>query len=60
MSERIHVHTKAKTRTETTFELSNIVVINIPLQKDLRTEDVNFFNRFLNQPFVTEETACSK
>ena len=60
VSERIHVHTKAKTRTETTFELSNIAVINIQLQKDLGTDDVNFFNKFLNHQFVTEETACSK
>jgi len=58
--ERIPVHTKASTSTETTFELCNIVVIKIQLQKDLRTDDVNFFNKFLNHPFVTEETACSK
>jgi len=58
--ERIHVQTKASTSTETTFELSNIVVINIQLQKDLGTDDVNLFNRFLNHPLVTEETACSK
>ena len=56
----IHVQTNANTRTETTFELSNIVVIRIQLQKDFRTDDVNFFNKFLNHPFVTEETACSK
>ena len=58
--ERIHVHTNASTSTETTFELCNIVVIKIQLQKDLRTDDVNFFNKFLNHQFVTEETACSK
>jgi hypothetical protein len=60
VSERIQVHTNANTSTETTLELSNIVVINIPLPKDFGTEDVNFLNKFLNQPLVTEETACSK
>lgn len=60
VSDKIHVPTNANTSTETTFELSNIVVINIPLQKDLNTEDVNFFSRFLNHPFVIEEIACSK
>lgn len=59
-SDKIHVHTNANTSTDTTFELSNIVVINIPLQKDLNTEDVNFLSRFLNHPFVMEEMACSK
>ena len=44
MSDKIHVHTNANTSTETTLELSNIVVINIPLQKDLVTDEVNFFN----------------
>ena len=58
--ERTHVQTKANTSTETTFELSNIVVINIQLQKDFGTDDVNLLSRFLNQPLVTEETACSK
>ena len=58
--ERIPVHTNASTSTETTFELCNIVVIKIQLQKDLRTDDVNFFSKFLNHQFVTEETACSK
>jgi hypothetical protein len=60
VSERIHVHTKASTSTETTFELCNIVVINIQLQKDFKTDDVNFFNKFLNHQLVNEETACSK
>ncbi len=59
-NERIHVQTKANTSTETTFELSNIVVINTQLQKDFGTEDVNFFNKFLNHPLVAEETVCSK
>jgi len=48
--ERTHVHTNAKTRTDTTFELSRIVVINIQLQKDFGTDDVNLFNKFLNHP----------
>ena len=60
VSERIHVHTKAKTKTEITFELCNIAVINIQLKKDLCTDEVNFFNKFLNHQLVTEETACSK
>lgn len=60
VSERIHVHTNANTSTETTFELCNIVVINIQLQKDLVTDEVNLFIKFLNHPLVTEETACSK
>lgn len=58
--ERIHVHTNANINTETTFELCKMAVINIQLQKDLNTDDVNFFNKFLNHPLVTEETACSK
>lgn len=60
VSERIHVQTNANTSTETTFELSNIVVIKIQLQKDFKTDDVNFFNKFLNHQLVKEETACSK
>ena len=58
--ERIHVHTNASTSTETMFELCNIVVINIQLQKDFGTDEVNFFSKFLNHPLVTEEMACSK
>ena len=60
VKDNIPVQTNARTKTETTFELSNIVVINIQLQKDFRSDDVNFFNKFLNHQFVTEETACSK
>lgn len=44
----IHVQTNANTKTETTFELSSIVVIKIQLQKDFSLDEVNFFNRFLN------------
>lgn len=58
--ERIHVHTNANTSTETTFELCNIVVIKTQLQKDLRTDDVNLFNKLLNHQLVNDETACSK
>ena len=58
--DKIHVQTNANTRTETTFELSKIVVIKIQLQKDFGTEDVNLFSKFLNHPFVIEEIACSK
>ena len=60
VSDKIHVHTNANTSTETTFELCNIVVIRIQLQKDLVIEDVNLFIRFLNHPFVIEATACSR
>jgi hypothetical protein len=60
VSERIHVHTNASTSTETTFELCNIVVISTQLQKDLITDEVNLFNKFLNHQLVTEETVCSK
>lgn len=60
VSDNIPVHTKASTNTETTFELSRIVVIKIQLQNDFGTDDVNFFNRFLNHQFVIEETACSR
>ena len=58
--ERIQVQTKANTRTDTTFELCNIVVINIPLPNDFILEDVNFFKKFLNHQFVSQETDCSK
>lgn len=58
--ESIHVHTKARTSTETTLELSNIVVIRIQLQKAFGTDDVNFFSKFLNHPLVMDETDCSK
>lgn len=60
VSDKIHVQTNANTSTETTFELCNIVVIKIQLQKDFKTDDVNLFNKFLNHQFVTDETACSK
>ena len=60
LSESTHVHTNANTKTETTLELSNIVVINIPLQKDFRTDDVNLFSKFLNPHFVIDDTACSR
>lgn len=60
VKDRIHVQTKAKTNTETTFELSNIIVINIQLQNDFIFEEVNLFNKFLNHQLVRDETACSK
>lgn len=58
--DNIQVQTNANTSTETTFELSKIVVIKTQLQKDFGTEEVNLFNKFLNPPFVIEEIACSK
>ena len=60
VKDNIQVQTNASTRTETTLELSNIVVIKIQLQKDFNLDEVNFFNKFLNHQWVTEETACSK
>ena len=60
LRDRIHVQTKANTKTDTTFELCKIVVIKTPLQNDLNFEAVNFFKKFLNHQFVNQETACSK
>lgn len=60
VSERIQVHTKANTNTEMILELCNIAVISTQLPKDFNTEDVNFFNKFLNHQLVKEETDCSK
>ena len=60
VKDNIQVQTNANTKTETTFELSKIVVIKIPLQKDFNLDEVNFFKKFLNHQFVREETACSK
>jgi hypothetical protein len=48
VKDNIQVQTNANTRTETTLELSNIVVIRIQLQKDFNLDEVNFFNKFLN------------
>ena len=59
VNDNIPVQTKAKTRTETTFELSKIVVIKIQLQKDFGTDDVNFFIKFLNHQLEKPVTACS-
>ena len=60
VKDNTQVQTNANTKTDTTFELSKIVVIKIPLQKDFNLDEVNFFNKFLNHQLVTEETACSK
>jgi hypothetical protein len=60
VKDNIQVQTNANTKTETTLELSKIVVINIPLQKDFNLDEVNFFKKFLNHQFVIDETACSK
>lgn len=60
VKDNTQVQTNANTKTDTTFELSKIVVIKIPLQKDFSLDEVNFFNKFLNHQLVTEETACSK
>ena len=59
VNESIHVHTKANTKIDITFELCNIVVVNIPLRKDLNEVDVNFFIKFLNHPLENHETDCS-
>ena len=57
--DNIPVQTNANTRTDITFELCKIVVIKIQLQKDFRTDDVNFFIKFLNHQLEKPETACS-
>lgn len=60
VKDKIPVPTNANTKTDITLELCKMVVINIQLKKDLEEDDVNFFIKFLNQPFVTDETACSR
>ena len=59
VKDKIPVHTNAKTRTDITFELCNIVVVIIQLKKDFGVDDVNFCIKFLNHPLENEETACS-
>lgn len=59
VKDSIPVQTKAKTNTDITFELCNIVVIRIQLKKDLGTDDVNFFIKFLNHQLENPATACS-
>ena len=60
VSERTHVHTKASTKTETIFELCNIVVIKTQLPNDFEFDDVNFFKTLLNQLVEELAIACSK
>lgn len=60
VKDSIQVQTNANTSTETTFELSNIIVINIQLQNDFIFEDVIFFNKFLNHQLLKDETDCSR
>lgn len=59
VNDNIPVHTKANTKTDVTLELCKIAVIKIQLQKDFRTEDVNFFIKFLNHQLENPATACS-
>lgn len=59
VKDNIHVHTKAKTNTDITFELCRIAVTRIQLQKDFRIDDVNFFIKFLNHQLENHATACS-
>ena len=59
VKDSIPVQTKAKTKTDITFELCNIVVIKIQLKKDFGTDDVNFFMKFLNHQLEKPATACS-
>lgn len=57
--DNIPVHTKANTNTDITFELCNIVVTKIHVQKDFSTDEVNFFIKFLNHQLEKPATACS-
>lgn len=59
VNDNIPVQTKAKTNTDITFELCRIAVTKIQLQKDFRTDDVNFFIKFLNHQLENPATACS-
>jgi hypothetical protein len=59
VKDSIPVQTKANTKTDITFELCNIEVIKIQLRKDLGTDDVNFFIKFLNHQLENPATACS-
>ena len=59
VNDNIPVQTKANTNTDITFELCNIVVTKIHVQKDFRTVDVNFFIKFLNHQLENPATACS-
>ncbi len=59
VNDKIHVHTKASTKTDITFELCRIVVVIIQLKNDFGTDDVNFFINVLNPQFENDETACS-
>jgi len=59
VNDNIPVQTKANTNTDITFELCRIAVTKIQLQKDFRTDDVNFFIKFLNHQLENPATACS-
>lgn len=59
VKDKIHVHTKANTNTDITFELCKIVVIKIQLINDFDVEEVKFFIKFLNHHVENHETACS-
>ena len=59
VKDNIPVQTKANTNTDMMFELCRIVVTNIHVQKDLGTDDVNFFIKFLNHHPEKPATACS-
>lgn len=57
---KIHAHTNAKTKIETTFELCNMTVIKIQLKNDLIVEEVILFKICLNFQLENDATACSK
>lgn len=57
--DKIHVHTNANTKTDITFELCKIIVINIQLRNDFGIDDVNFFIKFLNHQPEKFATDCS-
>ena len=58
INDKIPVHTNARTKTDITFELCNIDVVTIQLKKDLVTDEVNFFIRFLNHQWENDATTC--
>ena len=59
VNDNIPVQTKASTKTDITLELCSMVVITIQLPKDFKTDEVNFFIKFLNHQLEKPATACS-
>jgi hypothetical protein len=59
VKDNIPAQTNANTNTDITLELCRIVVTKIHVQKDLNTDEVNFFIKFLNHQPEKPATACS-